>query len=252
MKMALLKYFISIIIFPNINNIIIIPFQTLNPLLYNNNENLLELIKNESDKSIVDTISRNLIYTNLDIGNNIQTIPTFIEMNSKDLIIKNIFIHTNNTINKTSNSIFAFGYNNLLNKIFSIQYYNSSKSQSYEYIRESSDYIYEETLFTFVEVKSLCGNEYIFLTQKNNINDKVNIHQVEFYMPFKELDNNDHRPAILGLNYYNEFIHELKRKSEIKNYHFSFNYSNPLEEKGELIIGDLPHVYDSKNFEEKI
>ena len=58
--MALLKYFISIIIFPNINNIIIIPFQTLNPLLYNN-ENLLELIKNESDKSIVDTISRNLI-----------------------------------------------------------------------------------------------------------------------------------------------------------------------------------------------
>ena len=55
-----------------------------------------------------------------------------------------------------------------------------------------------------------------------------------------------------GLNYYNEFIHELKRRSEIKNYHFSFNYSNPLEEKGELIIGDLPHVYDSKNFEEKI
>ena len=33
---------------------------------------------------------------------------------------------------------------------------------------------------------------------------------------------------------------------------FSFNYSNSLEEKGELIIGDLPHAYDSKNFEEKI
>lgn len=250
MEMALLKYIISIIIFPNINNIIIIPFQTLNPLLYNN-ENLLELIKNESDKSIVDTISRNLIYTNLDIGNNIQTIPTLIEMNTKDLIIKDIFIHTNNTVDKTSNSIFAFGYNNLLNKIFSIQYYNSSTSQSYEYIRESSDYIYEETLFTFVEVKSLCGNESIFLMQKNNINDKETIHQVEFYISFKELDNNDHRPAILGLNYYNEFMHELKRKSEINNYYFSFNYTNPQEEKGELIIGDLPHVYDNKNYEEK-
>jgi hypothetical protein len=56
---------------------------------------LLELIKNSSDKSIVDTLSHNLIYTEFNIGENIQTVPSFIEMRTKDFVIKDVFINEN-------------------------------------------------------------------------------------------------------------------------------------------------------------
>ena len=59
---------IILILFYNfISCIIIIPFQTFNPLLVKNVK-LLELIKNASDNEIIDIISKNLISTNLEIG----------------------------------------------------------------------------------------------------------------------------------------------------------------------------------------
>ena len=55
-------------------NIIIIPFQTYNPLL-TKNKKLLNLIKRATDEEIVNTIIRNLIYVNLDIGENNKVYP---------------------------------------------------------------------------------------------------------------------------------------------------------------------------------
>lgn len=80
-------------------NIIIIPFQTYNPLLTKNQE-LLNLIKRASDKEIVDTIIRNLIYVNLDLGENKQSIPTFIEMSTNELYFKDLIIHNIKPISK--------------------------------------------------------------------------------------------------------------------------------------------------------
>ncbi len=66
---------ISLFLLGKISSSIIIPFQTYNPLLTKNNS-LLELIKKSSDKSIVDTMLRNLIYTNLIISdNNLNFLP---------------------------------------------------------------------------------------------------------------------------------------------------------------------------------
>jgi len=56
-----------------VSSIIVIPFQTYNPLL-TKNHSLQELIVNSSDKDIIDTLSRNLIYIKLGIGDNNQTI----------------------------------------------------------------------------------------------------------------------------------------------------------------------------------
>ena len=242
--------FIFIIILSYISNIIIIPFRTLNPLLYDNAD-LLELIKNSSDKSIVETLSKNLIYADLNIGKNMQTIQTFIEMNSKDLIIKDILIHDDNKKDKKTNSDFALCDNNLLNKIFIGKYYNSSNSESYVYVRDCYDYIYDKSLFNFIYKKNICANESIFVKHKQNINDKETIKQIEIYTVFSELNNNDQRPGILGLNYNNGFIPVLKKQSGIKGNYFTFKFHNPLEDKGDLIIGDLPHIYDSINYEEK-
>ena len=245
MKDIFFHILFSILLISNISTIIIIPFQTYNPLI-TKNETLLVLIKNSSDKSIVDTISRNLIYTNLNLGKNIQTIPTFIEMFSKEFYVKEVSIHNTHKNMKATNSNFDYGNNYLLNSIFHINYYNLTKSVSYKFLTDCYDLILD-----FLAIKCLCCNESVYFIQKENINDKEIIKPIDIYVKFKEVEDFDHRAAIMGLNYYNNFLPELKQRNEIKSYDFSFNYVNAIEEKGELIIGDLPHIYYSKNYEEK-
>ena len=80
--------FLLINIFSISLNLIKIPFQTYNPLVIKN-QYLKELIKNSSNKEIIDTISRNLIYSNIEIGENKQNISIFIEMGTDELYIKN-------------------------------------------------------------------------------------------------------------------------------------------------------------------
>ena len=245
MKRIFLQLFIYIKIFSYISTIFIIPFQTYNPFL-TNNETLLELIKNVSDKSIVDTLSRNLIYTELKVGENLQTVPTFIEMMTKNIIITDISIKNNNGHPPIKNSNFSFCKNYLLKSIFKSKYYNSKTSESYSFVENCYDFIMD-----FVPVKNSCGNESIYMMMKKNINDSSSTRGIKFYITFKKSDYHDDRPAIIGLNYYSKLISELKERDEINGYDFSFKYTNIQEDRGELIIGDLPSIYDSNNYEEK-
>ena len=245
MKNFILTDFIFFISISYISTIIIIPFQTYNPFL-TKNETLLNLIKNTSDKNLVNTISRNLVYINLNIGQNAQTISTFIEMTTTDLTIKDMAIKGRNKIGQIRNMNFTYRDNYLLKSIFRNVYYDSKISESYTFINECFYRIKD-----FLSIKNLCGNETIFFRQKNNINDKENIKTIDLYMRFQELEEFDHRPAIIGFSYYNNFISELKEKHEINSYDFSFKYTNTKEESGELIMGDLPHIYDSDNYKEE-
>ena len=245
MEKNCLYYLILFIIFSFSASIIIIPFQTYNPLI-TKNESLLGLIKNASDKSIVDTLSHNLIYTEFNVGENIQTVPTFIEMRTKDFVIKDIFIKENTGNEPIKNSNFTFGENYLLRPIFKMKYYNSKNSISYKFIKDCYNF-----LFGLFPIKNLCGNETIYMLKKNNINEESNVRPIEFYITFKKFEYHDHKPAIIGLNYFSDFISNLKEKSEINGYDFSFKYTNFREDKGELIIGDLPYIYDINNYEEK-
>ena len=245
MKNFILTDFIFFISISYISTIIIIPFQTYNPFL-TKNETLLNLIKNTSDKNLVNTISRNLVYINLNIGQNAQTISTFIEMTTTDLTIKDMAIKGRNKIGQIRNMNFTYRDNYLLKSIFRNVYYDSKISESYTFINECFYRIKD-----FLSIKNLCGNETIFFRQKNNINDKENIKTIDLYMRFQEMEEFDHRPAIIGFSYYNNFISELKEKHEINSYDFSFKYTNTKEESGELIMGDLPHIYDSDNYKEE-
>jgi len=238
----MLNTLILICLVSKILTIIIIPFQTYNPLLTKNNT-LLELIKTSSDKSIVDTILRNLIYTNLNIGDNNQQISTFLEMRTKYFDIRDSSIHGLQKGMQIKNSNMTFNKNYLMKSIFKNTYYNSSESKSYKYVKDCYDFI-----FDFISIKNLCGNETVFLIQKNNIKDQEMIKPIDLYIKFKEKDYSDHRPGVIGFSYYSEFISELKERNEINKYDFSFIYTNALEEKGELIIGDLPHMYDNDNY----
>ena len=128
---------------PIITSIIIIPFQTYNPLLTKNNK-ILEIIKESSDIEIIDTISKNLIYADLEIGDNKSKISTFFEMAIDKIYFKDLSIHTGlPPLNPIENSNYTYAYHNnkLLKDIFKYNYYNSSLSKSYKYIYSCPEYL---------------------------------------------------------------------------------------------------------------
>ena len=214
-------------------NLIIIPFQTYNPLV-SKSQHLNKLIKKSSNKEIIDTISRNLIYSHLEIGENKQNISIFIEMGTNEIYIKNLIIHTGLPPLKINYSNFTYNDNYLLNNISQLNYYNSSLSKSYKYIRSCpeylEDYFYDRDIF---------AKEIIYLLEKNySTNIKIK-KPISFYLNFKELEIWDHRPGVIGLKIKNEFIKRLKNLSLINNYNWYINYTDYLEEKGEIIIGDI-------------
>ena len=244
MKINLYNYFIILIIISNIHSIIIIPFKSYNPLL-TKDEKVLELIKKSSDIDLVNTLSKNLIYTDLKIGENIQNISAFIEMRTNEFIIKNIFLPKPKEGKRIVNSNFTYNDNYILKNIINFKYYNSNKSLSYKH--ESICYDYSITYFP---IQNTCADEIINLIYKNNINDKIKDTKIEFPFVFRGFEDFDHRTGILGFNHGNKFIPLLKQKSEINNYDFTIQYTDILEEKGEIIIGDLPHIYDEINYSE--
>jgi hypothetical protein len=206
----------------------------------------LEIIKESSDIEIIDTISNNLIYADLEIGDNKSKISTFFEMAINEIYFKDLSIHTGlPPLNQIENSNYTYHNNKLLKDIFKYNYYNSSLSKSYKYIYSCpeylEDYYYERDVF---------AQEIIYLLQKNISTTKEMYRPVNFYANFKEFDNYDHCPGVIGLKLKNEFIQRLKELSLINNYNWNIQYTNLLEEKGELIIGDLPHIYDKNAYNE--
>ena len=241
----LLVIFISFVIISNVKNAIIIPYQTYNPLL-TKNQTLLELINNASDNSLVEILSRNLIYSELNVGQNIQSVPTFFQMRTKDLIIKDINIHfTNANPPLIKNANFSYRDNYLLKCIFKNKYYNSNYSYSYNFVEYCYDFI-----FDFITIQNFCANESIYFMNKKNLNDNPKTSEINLFITFKKTEYYDHRPAIIGLSYYSIFISELKERNEINGYDFSFKYTNTQEDKGELIIGDSLNIYDNNTYKE--
>ena len=246
MKSKNVEIMIFLIMISYISPIIIIPFQTYNPLLAKN-VTLLGLISNSSNEEIINAIFYNLIYTNINIGaNNYQSIQTFIEMPTKESVMrdKNNNDYSQNQRKKSTD--FYFSENILLKDLIRNEYYNSSNSISYKFIKRC----YEATFYYIISA-DLCGNETISLTKKDYKTDKEIIIQSDLNIKFKPLDIYDQRPGVIGLNHNNTFISELKDKGKINNYAFTFKYFNSTEDKGEIIIGDLPHIYDRGNYVEK-
>ena len=242
-----MEQFFFIIELSFISSIIVIPFQTYNPLL-NKNQSLQELIVNSSDKDIIDTLSRNLIYIKLNIGEKTQSIPTFLEMYTNGIVLKDISMNTNTpNFNFIKNANFTYKDNYLLKKILDFNYYNSSLSKTYKFIEKSYE-LYADLLMKEIYY----ANETIYFNQRYNKDDKEITKPIIFYIKFKELDNIDHRPAIIGFHIQDDrFIYNFKKNSIINDYSWSIKYSNSLDDTGELIIGGLPHIYDKDNYDEK-
>ena len=234
------------ILFSYILNIITIPFETYNPLL-TKDKNKLELIKKASDDEIIDTLSKNLIFVNVEIGETKQNIPTFIEMSAndfyfRDLKMKDIIPYGKDIIYLN----YTYNDNYILNKILKLNYYNSSLSKTYKFITSCPEYLQE-----FFLDRDSCANETIYFTFKNNITEKGIKKPITLFITFKGFEKLDHRPGIIGLNVKDsDFILKLKKYTDIKKYIWTIKYINNSEEKGELIIGDFPHIYDENKYNE--
>ena len=229
-------------------NIILIPFETYNPLL-SNQKVILELIKNSKDIDIIDTLSKNLIYTNLSISKPSNKYQTFISLSSIEFYLKNLDMN-DNTYPEEITGYYNYTYNDnyILKQFFKLNYYNSSLSNTYEYIADIKEDFY--TQFSFD--KGVYANETFFFQTKNIISEKAIIKPINLIFTYRQSVRFDHRPGVIGLGVgKNDFLSELKDSHEINNYEFSLKYSDIVGEKGEIIIGDPPHAYDEDNYKEK-
>ena len=179
------------------------------------------------EKDLYKSKIENQMLTNITIGTPEISIPVIIKLRQYHLQI----ISINSNITKT------------------IPLFNEDKSLSYKKISSTQiKIIYDnDTKEGFKSVDSfIYGNE------------KLKINKIEFILVTKLKKNIS---GILGLNILNEninccgLIKQLFDKKIIEETIFYFNLSNNDNNnsvyKGELIIGDYPHSYDSKKYPEK-
>ena len=228
------------------SSILVLPFKTYNPLI-TKDENLLKLIKNSNDSEIIKTIIQNLIYITLDIGkidikNKItsQKIDFFLNMDNYEFYINmldKIYFDPEREFYPD------LQYNNftLLKSIINFTYYNISLSKSSFDPKYPMDDLEDLNLL----------NETINLSIKNkSINEKAEKKDIRIFISYKDSLKYDHRPGLLGLYFRNKFISDLKDKVSLKSNDWIIKYTDCENEEGELIIGGLPHEFDSQHFNE--
>jgi hypothetical protein len=237
------KFLIFIFLFIYIDTYIILPFDQLNQKLeYHINNNDITNITTEN--SILN------LYTTIYMGN-----PPF------KLLIK-LFPY-NNYFSFTPIPFTNFNYTNFT-------FYNPFLSKS---LHRNKNIDFKEE---FREVTDV----FYFITNENDISDiyqseKNSDIKQEKFKPYLYLNCfvsnwhfSDNYTGVLGLsrNYANyqeaNFIKELQAKSVINNsiwsVEFNNNFNNDLKDKkdniykkGNLIIGEYPHIYNPKKYNEK-
>ena len=168
-------------------------------------------IKNEKD--LTSFLYNNIIYTNLEIGEPKQKIKTYLNFTQYYYYITDIS----------------------LNGI-----YNKNLSKTYKLTIP-----FEKSYFKQDFEKGFPSSEKISL----NINKKIlNLEKFPFILATKA--KNKLCDSIIGFNFGNKlismdenFIYQLKQKKVISSLYFTIKYEN--NNKGYIIIGDLPHNYDN-------
>jgi hypothetical protein len=205
-------------IIPNILKLFICSF--LIPYIYNQNGILVLPFKKEipniggvSPKDVIDpNIADNLVTTELKVGTEPQTIKLRIELASYLFYIKG-----GNMLSQTE--------------------FNPKNSGTYQKIEDSTRYFRESKL-----------TEGIFSSDMFYFND--NKYETKFILGVETLK--DKSGGLIGLkiddsstkSYTNfNFINEMKRNKIISDYYFTIKYND--NNSGNIIIGNLPHKYDS-------
>ena len=230
-------------------NIILIPFNSYNPLV-NTDEEIIDIINNSNDIDIIDSLSKNMIYSNLNISKDNQSIQTFIIMNDHQFYLKNLD-KENETEPKEIDGYYNYTYNDnyILKNILKLNYYNSSLSNTYQFISNIPEDYYT---IHFSFDKGVLANETFLFEMKNKASEQEIIKPISLLFTYRQSVRFDHRPGVIGLGIKkNDFLKGLKKSYHLKNYEFSIKFEDINKEKGTIIFGDSPHIYDEENYKEK-
>ena len=168
-------------------------------------------------KEITEKNNQNFIYTSFYMGEPQQKIEAEINFQNSSFFMSSKFSNSiNSTYNLSSSQTFSIISNNI-----------SIDSLEEGYIAEDNFYFYSDL--------------YCQTTKKYDSIPVI----------FPQTENRTLSPKI-GLQIENKnkslnFINILKYKNITSNYYWTIKFSNLNE--GLIIIGDLPHIYDSKNYQ---
>ena len=229
---TLLNFFLFISIFSKKNCAIYLPFKVIE--LESNNYFM-------NPSLIVKKWNNTLISSELLIGTPNQKIKVFLISNIYEL---NLF--ENMCDNPTS-------------------FYNKEKSSTYNYIKNIK-YLYNKILNCSIISESIClytdenqNNKIILdgfnIIYSDNKKQDYKSNEKEYeYLPNTCLNIGFRPSQSISFGYDLNFVgqikhHKIHEKSIIKNYDFTFKYTN--DDQGFLIIGEKPHEFDKNNFHEE-
>ena len=186
---------------------------------------------NTPEEIIKDLLDNSYLSINLEIGSPIQKIPLYLNFEKYPISLAgpniNVNIKYDNTISKSS------------------------------YVNESNHFDYNGEKFKRGRLSYDNINLINYdLKNKNNLGKNFEVEKLNFVLTTEQKGKES---GILGLSVeeiypgnnlknYN-FINQLKKKDIISSYIFTIKFFEDKEE-GQLIIGDYPHNYDKKNYDE--
>ena len=232
------KIFIIILLIKILHLYIILPLDILPK------ENYKLQYEINSPQYIINNEYKQLFFTELEMGTPIQKIPLLLQSESSSFIITSINSKENCTSYRYRDN-FNFSESFFIENNYN--FYNEKKSDSY--ILNNCDYP------KIIEAEEYCNSNETFLFYKDiNLKNKTKGERIYF-----ELMRNieDNITGQIGLNLYdrnkwsfNSFINILKTRNIIENYNwfFDFDSSNGETQKGQVVVGVLPHQIYPENY----
>ena len=218
-----------------INSYIVLPIETLKKENYKSTS-----YTPNSPKDIIYNEYCSSFFTEIEIGTPPQKIPLLVKMKTNDYIITSIHpMDKNSTEDFTNKSTYDFS-----EKFFkNYDYFNENKSSTFsskicEDRRKKYKYDYD---YEWPIAEETCSSYDTFNLYTNiNMKKKSKINNIYFDLVKNVKDN---ITGLIGLSLNNDyrtqnsFLNILKNKNLTENYYWSFDFENPEQEKGKLIIG---------------
>ena len=183
----------------------------------------LKIEEETSSQSYIENIIKNQIRIIMLIGTPIQKIPVYIKFDEKISYISGT---------KISNHL-----------------YDEKKSNTYKKDEEEKSY-YGQTPFNL----GIPSSDIFKFETKNKKNEEINL---KFILATQESKSKEINTGVLGLkidtfNYEKNgyFLYQLKSNGISDSYGWTIKL-NDNNKEGEIILGEYPHEYDSRNYHEK-
>ena len=218
--------------FNYISSYITLPLYTLN------NENIISPYFPNSIEDIIFGEYVSPFYTVIEIGSPPQKIPLLIELKTNDFVITSVHKMEGNHSEFYSNKT-LYNFNEIFNKY---NFFNEKNSLSFfsEICKKREIYYKYEEYETAVSEETCPAKDVLYLYQNLDMKKNIKINKANFDLVKNIKDN---ITGVLGLHLLENkrtprcFLSFLEKNNITNNFNFFFDFGNPKEKNGKLIIG---------------